>query len=213
MRLPNNLSAILSQKKYIFLALPLGAILLFIFFYITLLQPSPTEDAPTTPSSTQPTGASPEEIVTPVEEGHEHSGIEYEDFPGDNYYGDYDASGLEDVQKIEDLPDGTKKYTALSSDPFRHNIIITKADRTIYQRSIPLPEADIPIQNFIELLGQPEATIEGPDFYGDSTSEYLYATKGVSLVVNTSSGQVIEQHFFQPTTTDDYIKKYSNDSY
>lgn len=156
----------------------------------------------------------PPEEINDTQKSNDSSQIIKENFPRDDYYGDYDASGLENVQKVEDLAEGTKKYTATSSNPSRSNIIITKDNKTIYQRSIPEKGADIPLQNFIELYGQAEKVISGPDFYGkDQTDEYIYAQKGIAVVVNKQSKQVIEQHFFKPTSVEDYITKYNNDRF
>ncbi len=188
-------------------------ILLISLFFIDTSKPSTIKPKPI-PTRITSTPRVSIEGPQAEEPSSEDDPLANEVFPPDDYYGDADPSGLENVQKIEDLPDGTKKYIATSSNPTRPNIVIAKDNRTIYQREIPSSEADIPLQNFIELFGQPDQIINGPDFYGaNNTREYIYSQKGIAVVVNTNNDQVIEQHFFKQMTVDEYIKKYSNDKF
>ena len=201
-------SFFLKIKPYLWLLIP---ILLSVFFgiLVSLFMGQGDGQLPPSDSSPKTTTEPPSSMINTITNGgiNEVWPTGFEDF-----YGDLDASGLENVQSAQSLPDGTKKYTAASSNPSRPNIVITKGDLTIYQRKVPEPEADIPLQNFIEQFGQPERIIEGPEFYEfGTTSEYVFAKNGVSIVVNNQDSQVLEQLFFRPTTVDDYLSSFGND--
>ncbi len=186
------------KNPYILLGLGIGIFLVFFFFALISTQPVQPKNGQIPINQTAPGSSKTTNEILPKED----------------YYGDYGPSGLQGGQKVEDLAGGTKKYTSSSSNPARTNLIIAKDNRTIYQRSIPLKGADIPLQNFIGLFGQADKIIDGPDFYGIGvTSEYIYARIGIAIVVDNQSKQVVEQHFFKPTTVDEYIKNYGNDSF
>lgn len=207
-------------KPYAWLLLPF----VLIVFFLVLLINSFSEDKKVTQEDQVPIA-----IATPIKakidsptpqiaQSHKesvmaHDGID-EVWPTgfEDFYGDSDPSGLENVQKVENLTNGSIRYTYTSSKPSRPNIIIAKENRTIYQRSIPQPNADIPVENIIKIFGQPERIINGPSFYGNNTTtEYIYAQEGVSVVVNKQSGQVVEHHYFRPTTVDEYLRNFGND--
>lgn len=195
-------------KPYLWLLIPLVLSLLFgVFIYLFFTQGGPDENGP---SGNLTTTNSP---ITPTGSTISNGGID-EVWPTgfEDFYGDTDASGLEGIEKVENLPDGTKKYTATSPNPARPNILVARNDKTIYQRKVVQSGADIPLQNFIEQFGQPERVIGGPAFYGSTTfSEYIFAKNGVSIIVNNQSGQVVEQIFFRPTTVDNYLSAFGND--
>ncbi|GEM_PF-3097904 len=197
-------------KTYKWLLFPLIPLIVFVFITVYLFSaqnpaPNTTPTSPTAPF--EEISMSPGVVNTsPTEPPH----IDPEDLYVDSYW-DSDPSSLQGIQKVEDLPNGTKKYTATSASPARPNIMITKDNITLYQRTIPSPNADIPVQNFTELFGQPDRMVNGPSFYGDTALEYIYAQRGFSIVVDKQTQQVVEQHFFKPTTVDSYIENFGND--
>jgi hypothetical protein len=175
---------------------------------------SPSAPTSTTQQTTHsPTGANIHPTPTSIAKAVVTGGQIEETWPTDlnDFYGDANPSTLQGVQKVENLSDGTKRYTATSANPARPNMIIAKDDKTVYQRSIPSKGADIPFANFVQLFGQPDKRINGPDFYENTTLEYIYAKKGVAIVVDKQTEQVVEQHFFRSTTVDNYINSFGND--
>lgn len=120
--------------------------------------------------------------------------------------------GFPDLQKEEVLPNGGYKRYLDSANPARSNIIQSGPDGSIlFERYIVGPDASERLSDNSISYGTPEHIFSGSRFYGPSAQTYLFATKGVALIANPQTDQVLEKHFFPPMSVDAYVQKYGED--
>jgi len=105
------------------------------------------------------------------------------------------------------LPSGSTQYTYTSDNPDRPNIIILKDGVNIFQRT---PFTDTTMSDNTNFYGQPDYVAKGSQFWGPQVMTYIYLSRGIALVGDSSKDQLFEQIIFQPGTIDQF-KQYDTD--
>lgn len=133
----------------------------------------------------------------------------------DNDFGEDGEESIEarpGIQTKEPLPDGTVKYILDSPISNRPNIIIAKDEHDVrFQRSVTLPDFPVKITDYTDQFGQAKWIFKGSVFYGPDTNSYLYPDIGLAFIANPKTGNVLEQHLFDSTKVEEYVKKYGDD--
>lgn len=110
--------------------------------------------------------------------------------------------------KKELLPDGYSLYFLDSGEPDRPNLILVRGGEAEFQRAITSSDRTVPLSEYTPRYGIPEKIIKGSVFFGADKDIYVFASLGASIVVDTKTNRVIEESFFIPTTTDNYLSRY-----
>ncbi|HWY79712.1 MAG TPA: hypothetical protein VNW29_05120 [Candidatus Sulfotelmatobacter sp.] len=110
---------------------------------------------------------------------------------------DNDFAGL-NATKIS-LPDGSIQYTYASDIPNRPNIIIVMNGLNIFQRTT---FTNTPFNT--DYYGQPDYIAKGSQYWGTTAITYIYLSKGIALIGDTSTNQLLEQILFQHETIDQF---------
>jgi hypothetical protein len=172
--------------------------LFFVLFTLLILLPlnntqSPPVPAPTPSTSITPntTGFSQED----VREGNEES---VEERPG--------------LLSKEALPDNNFKYTYRSPVENRPHIIIAEDEYTIvFQRMVTNPRFPVKITDYTDVDGPPKWIFKGSVFYGPDAQTYVYPELGLAFIADPRSEEVFEQHLFDRTTVEDYVRRFGED--
>lgn len=117
-----------------------------------------------------------------------------------------------DLIKKDGLPDGTIRYYFDSSRIGRLNMVVTKGEEILLQREVLLPDMPTSLSDISTAYGEPNRILKGSHYYGADIQTHVYAESGMAFVVNPQTNLVLEKHLFYPTTTDDYIKRFGEDS-
>lgn len=59
--------------------------------------------------------------------------------------------------------------------------------------------------------GEPDGTLKGSVYYGPHVTWFIYANKGLAFIGNEFTDEVFEVLFFEPTTFEEFLKKYPPD--
>lgn len=216
----NRILIVITKIKELFsgnkkLLLPLIPLVLFVGMFITIMffsflspqqqqnknippQVTPQVTSQPTPFETEPIPTAPEGFGNDTHVNLNNTSI-YED--------------SENLQKKDENPDGSIKYTLASSDTTRPNIIVVdpQNDVVIFQRTVRDRDNNTLLPQYRDLYGQPEKTFSGSRFYGNTAQTYVFANDGVAFIANPQSNTIFEIHFFLPTTVDNYVQKYGED--
>ncbi|HVF69109.1 MAG TPA: hypothetical protein VNA13_00945 [Xanthomonadales bacterium] len=183
--------------RYKLLIIPLVP-LLFVFTVLVLVFSSGndnTQNQFTLPSPTVTTNP-PNQTQSNQETGREDE-VEPED--------------VADAQR-EVLSDGNIKYTKLSTNPSRPEIIITNnGGYPLFKRLVLPPNNNLVLSGFTKLYGQAKWVFKGSKFYGLDMKTHIYENYGLALVIDPKTDKVLEQHTFYPMKVEEYIKKYGDD--
>lgn len=113
------------------------------------------------------------------------------------------------IKKVKGPGDSTI-FSMKSSNDARPNIFVMIGTSNIqFERRVINPNNPEKITDYINSYGQPEKILN-ESFYGKDTNLYIYATQGIAIIVNTQTGQVLEQQTFYPMSTDEYLQKFSD---
>lgn len=116
------------------------------------------------------------------------------------------------LQKTERLQDGSVKNYYTSPVSNRPNIIVSKGPNEIlFQRSVTDPSFPVKITDYIYVYGSAKWIFKGSKFYGSQAQTHVYPDSGIAFIARPQTGEVLEQHIFQPMLIDDYVKKYGDD--
>lgn len=119
------------------------------------------------------------------------------------------------LQKKEVLPDGSTKYSFASQLISRPNEVVTHGGVASFEKILlplePEKEGYAKLSDYINVLGQPEKTIKGSNYWGWNVSTYVFASRGVALTTNSYAGLVYEISLFKPTTVENYIQTHGQD--
>lgn len=119
---------------------------------------------------------------------------------------------LPGIQNKEVLQDNMIRYIYSSPNPNRPNILITRNGQTIvFQRTLTSPGLSIKITDYIESYGVAKWIFKGSVFYGPSVQTYIYPERGFAFIGNPTTGEVLEQHVFQPLKVEEYVSRYGED--
>jgi hypothetical protein len=111
--------------------------------------------------------------------------------------------------------EGTTRYTFDSNNPLRPDLIITQNNAVKFER-VYIPENPkdpgyLKISDLTQRYGQTKIVKKGSKLWGPHVSTFIYAEQGIAFLGNLFTGEVYELQQFEPTTADDYIKKYGDD--
>ena len=118
------------------------------------------------------------------------------------------------LQKKETLTDGSIKYTFLSTNPSRPNIIIVQGQYkdTIYERSQVIDgEPPVLLTEYLTFFGQPTKIMKGSRIYGADAQTYFYAERGWAYIANPKTDRVLEIQDFPSMDISEYLTKYGED--
>lgn len=196
------------KRKLLYIGVLIAIIIISICFYFIFLVPkNETEPAKETTTPTQ----TPPSIIT----GNESQKLSPLQKTIVGKTTDGEVEKLPNLQKKETLPDSSTKYTFSSQLTSRPNEIITHDGLVSFEKALlPLEPGKggyAKASDYINVLGQPEKIIKGSRYWGWNVSTYIFASKGVTLTINSYANLVYEISFFKPTTIDDYIQKYGQD--
>jgi hypothetical protein len=100
-------------------------------------------------------------------------------------------------------------YRRVKAPAYAEVMKVWLRDETIVRISVPLPELADP-RALVRSLGEPDAKL---DTYFQTTptvhkqGEWVYAHRGLALVLSFDRAVVMELIVFAPTTLDDYVKR------
>jgi len=113
------------------------------------------------------------------------------------------------------LPNGDIKFNTESPIGSRPNEVITKNGIVVYEKDLTPQDPQSPdyvtLTSIFSSFGQPDRLIKGSKYYGAFLNQYIYASRGFSLVANPNNNEVYEMTFFEPTSVERYISKYGDD--
>lgn len=119
-------------------------------------------------------------------------------------------------QSVISKADGSLEYNFPSVLTKEVNSIVVKNDVVVFEKEIST-NADYTqprLSDFSSKLGNPEKIIVGSKKYGKGGAYYIYASKGITLVVNDLSkplNNIHEIHSYVPTSVEGYIKDWGQD--
>lgn len=195
--------------------IPFIPLFLFILFFITLVSfvafspQQTTPDGQTVPIPTKTNeNSSPSLSQSPKATQEETL---HQDIDGDESIYDNNPN----LEKKEQLPNGTLKYSLTSETTGRPNIVIVRATNQdiAFERTVISQNAKpIVLSDYLEFFGQPERIIKGSRFYGANAQTYIYAkTRGTAFIVNPQTNRVLELQTFAPMSIENYIQKFGDD--
>lgn len=189
-------------KNFLYIVIPL---VIFTFF-IVIIQITSTSPQKFTHSKIPPTTT----IVTPtpINDTYKYATLKDEASYDPEY--SVDQNELGSLEKQETLIDGTTKFTLLSTNLPRKNIVIVAGDELVFRRSVNPINDSQPLEPFLTLYGNPDKIIEGSTYYGNDHKKYIFAKLGFTLIVN-SVDRVVEQHFYIPTTPENYLNRFGSE--
>lgn len=151
-------------------------------------------------------------IITPEENPNLTSGPLPKTTPRPREGAETEVEDIPGLQNKETLPDGTIKYIFTSHIPERPNIILAKGEHDVlFQRSITLESHQVRISHYTDAYGQAKWIFKGSSFYGPSAQTYIYPERGFAFIGNPTTGEVLEQHVFQPLKVEEYVSRYGED--
>lgn len=185
--------------KYKWVIIPCVPLLFFILFSLFFFSPGNETKVITLPSGIQSapnTTINQKNPISDVErEGNEES-----------------VENRKGLQKKDVLPDGTTQYIFISTNPNRPHVIIAQGTHDIlFQRTIMLPNVPVKISDYTQSYGNAKWVFKGSKFYGPDAQTYIYPERGFAFIGSSKSGEVFEQHVFEPLKVEDYVKKYGDD--
>ena len=116
----------------------------------------------------------------------------------------------EGSSKTESLPDGSIEYEYPSDNPNRPHMQIFDNNIVIFRRNI-MSNTGYTVNDYADLLTNPEYTSQGSVTYGTNAVVYASPTKGIAIVADTQTGEVYEQDLFVAMSVNDYVKKFGTD--
>lgn len=193
---------ILAHKKTLIIVLGILGVIIIILVTVLLLKPGTSQDTDTTIPT--PTGNA---VPLPFQEKI--------------YDGQQVIIGKTTQNEVKQLPgliseneleDGETEYLFDSSLKTRPNVVITKDNVAIYERTLTPPTSFFPkISEYLSKYGTPEEIVKGSKEYGWSINSYIYSSKGFSIIGNPNTDEIYEFQFFVPQTVNDYTKNYGED--
>lgn len=121
---------------------------------------------------------------------------------------------LPQPKKINPLPDNATEYFYDSGYPLKDNEIVAKNDIVVFKRLVILNEqaTSMPqLDSYVKLYGEPEAVYQGSASYGRFMKTYVYSSRGFALILNQFTGEIFEIQTFEPTSIDDYVRRWGGD--
>lgn len=119
------------------------------------------------------------------------------------------------VDTINERPDGSKIYTISSENFIRKNEVVTKNSTVALEKirvdTDPNSASYTTFSQVKKTYGEPESSITGSIYYGNFVITYIYAKKGLAVVVHQYTKVVYEIQTFKPTTVAMYIQQYGDD--
>ena len=187
--------------KYRWIMIPLVPTLFFVLMIILIIIPAGTEQAfrenPTLSQFPTP---------IPVEVNSNKN-----DIP-DSHIEPVDQNQIKGFQRKEVSTGGETKYFSASSNPERSDLTIAGPDGfPIFERITTPPDSPLLLSKFSNLYGQAKWIFNSSVFYGSSARTYIYPDRGLALIANPITDQVLEQHIFQPMRVEEYLRKYGDD--
>ncbi|MBI2337823.1 hypothetical protein HYU95_01435 [Candidatus Daviesbacteria bacterium] len=118
-----------------------------------------------------------------------------------------------DLKRISILPDGKTQYSFISKLNARDNIVITRNGITVFERFIKMEDnlEKYSLDYYKRVYGNPEKEIVGSKFYGIAYTTYIFAGKGIALIGDTKSEDIVEIQIFIPTSTNTYLQQWGED--
>jgi hypothetical protein len=189
-------STLTRLKPYRWLLLPVVPLILLLFFLVTLFtQPSPPSQQVILPTPTSIPLLDP---------------IQGEDWGDNNSEWEENPETRSGFEKKEERTDGTTVYFYTSLKADRPNITIRNPDNSIVfhreQGTEELPLMKIPLIK--ETYGEPDEIIKGSTYFGPQAEIYFYESINTTYVVNPSTSETYEVHFFPPMSAEEYLQRY-----
>lgn len=126
----------------------------------------------------------------------------------------------EEVKKLANILNQQKTssneilYTIKSVDPLEPDIIVTKNNLVVFEKTntITQDSGGLPkISTYIERFGKPDEEIVGSKTFGAFATNYIFATKGFTLIGNSATDNVYQIQRFQPMSLEEYKITYGQD--
>ncbi|HLD01314.1 MAG TPA: hypothetical protein VJC10_00400 [Patescibacteria group bacterium] len=117
-------------------------------------------------------------------------------------------------KNVQTFSDNSKQYSFTTRNLARDDVIITKDNTVIFEKTITVTESLVhpKISELLKQYGAPEKTVLGSKTYGSRVIVYIYATMGVVFVGKPSSGEVLELQQFIPMSVDEYLSSWGKDA-
>lgn len=118
------------------------------------------------------------------------------------------------TKTIRTLPNGNLEYAFNSNIEARPDIVVFHNNQAQFERTVLIgnPTAvPMKISDQILKFGPAEKITKGSKFYGNHMDTYIYASKGVTFIANTSADEVYEIQTFPSMTIENYLTAYGED--
>lgn len=118
-----------------------------------------------------------------------------------------------DLKNVTVLSNDKIQYTYKSKLDARDNMVVTQSGVAVFERFIKIEEnlEKYPLGYYEKIYGSPEREILGSKFYGVTYTTYIFANKGIALIGDAKSGDIVEVQTFMPTSVDTYLKQWGED--
>ena len=128
---------------------------------------------------------------------------------------DEEISQLGNLKEKKQISQGVEYHFA-SPLVDRDNLAVTENGVLVFKQFITLKDVDNweapSLISYKDKYGAVEYEKRGSVYYGNFETLYLWASKGVGVIANDFTDEVKEIHVFIPTTVENYLEKWGNDS-